>query len=251
MNRSSIYYLVLLLGLPFYSGCSNNTPSLETQNTQSIASNQGISPDVAVEVEQNGCVKSFTKSEDSCGKGSFYSQYGKETHVNHSTKPLTASLVHQLPMVQGSVLEIHENDQKLYFPQYKDQIVILETFGKECVFCTKQGRILNMLKNSSKGKVQLIGLQVEGRMTPKETKKIFKKHGIRHPVVEGEDAEKLQDYLQFKKEWDGILPFILVIKPDGEVVNVHHGVTSLKDLRKDVNNASGIIEKPYKKPYKK
>jgi hypothetical protein len=78
---------------------------------------------------------------------------------------------HKLPTIQGEMIEIEEDGEKLNFLQYSNKIVILEVFGKESMFCTKQGRILNMLKNSSKDKIQLIGLQVEGRMNPKETKK--------------------------------------------------------------------------------
>ncbi len=234
MNKSSIYYLVLLLGLPFYIGCSENTPTLDTTSQKKLA------PEITKEIEQNGCIKSFTISEDSCGKGSFYSHYGKDTKTKEVKENNNSIIHHKLPSVQGEIIEIDENGEDLNFLQYSDKIVLLEVFGKECMFCTKQGRILNMLKNSSKGKIQLIGLQVEGRMNPKETKKIFKKHGIRHPVIEGEDAEKLQDYLQFKKDWDGILPFILIIDKEGKVRNIHHGLTSLKELKKDVLDAQKV-----------
>ena len=185
-----------------------NTPAPTVECTDEITSNCNKAPVQASELKQKKLV----------------TQSGGE--------------VHKLRSIQGKAITIVEQSNGFIFPEYKNKVVILEMFGKKCVHCIKEIPTLNKLRSKYRGKVEIIALQVEDRMSSAESNSLIRRHKIRYPIIAGETATNLQYNIQNTYGWTGILPFTMVIK-NGVTEFTYPGVVRYNEIN---NNIRSIIK---------
>ena len=143
--------------------------------------------------------------------------------------------IHKLKSFQGKSITIIENKNGYIFPQYKNKIVILEMFGKNCSHCIKEIAIMNSLRHKYGKKLEIIAIQVEGKMSPFQAKAFIRRHHITYPIISGETATNLQYNVQSTYGWTGILPFIMVIK-NGVTEFSYRGEVSDRELNSDIKS---------------
>lgn len=147
----------------------------------------------------------------------------------------TGGEVHKLRSIQGKPITIVERSNGFIFPQYKNKIVILEMFGKKCNHCIKEMPTLNRLRSQYRGKVEIIAVQVEERMSAAEAKSLIRRHNIHYPLIAGETATNLQYNIQNTYGWTGILPFTMIIK-NGVTEFIYPGAVSYNEINSDLRS---------------
>ena len=143
--------------------------------------------------------------------------------------------IHKLKSFQGQPITIIERKNGYIFPQFKNKIVILEMFGKNCSDCIKEIPIMNSLRHRYGNKLEIIAVQVEGKMSPFQAKAFIRRHHIKYPVISGETATNLQYNVQNTYGWTGVLPFIMVIK-NGVTEFSYRGEVSNRELNNDIKS---------------
>ncbi len=143
--------------------------------------------------------------------------------------------IHKLKSFQGKEITIIEKNNGYTFPQFENKVVILEMFGKKCSHCIKEIPILNRLRRKYAGRLEIIAIQVEGKMSPFQAKAFIRRHHINYPVISGETATNLQYNVQNTYGWTGVLPFIMIIK-DGLTEFSHKGEVSSRELKNEIKS---------------
>jgi len=143
--------------------------------------------------------------------------------------------VHKLRSIQGQNITIIERKTGFIFPQYKNKVVILELFGKNCSHCIKEIPVMRRLHQKYRNKLEIIAVQVEDRMTPSERRRLLHGHRIKYPIIPGDDATNLQYNIQKTYGWTGILPYTLVIK-NGVTEFNYGGEVSYQEIHKDIRS---------------
>jgi thiol-disulfide isomerase/thioredoxin len=143
--------------------------------------------------------------------------------------------VHQLRSIQGKKITIIERPTGYLFPQFKNKIVILEMFGHNCSHCIKEMATLNRLRRKYRHNLEIVALQVEGRMSKNQANRLIRRHQIHYPIIPGQTATELQYQVQTTYGWTGILPFIMVIK-DGVTEFTYRGEVNYNRIDKDIRS---------------
>ncbi len=143
--------------------------------------------------------------------------------------------IHKLKSFQGQPITIIEKKTGYLFPQFKNKIVILEMFGKNCSHCIKEIPIINSLRRRYGNRLEIVAIQVEGKMSPFQAKAFIRRHHIKYPIISGETATNLQYNIQNTYGWTGVLPFIMVIK-NGVTEFSYKGEVSSRELNRDIKS---------------
>jgi len=143
--------------------------------------------------------------------------------------------VHRLRSIQGKNITIIERPTGYLFPQFKNKIVILEMFGKNCSHCIKEMPVMNKLRRKYRHNLEIVALQVEGRMSKRQANRLLRRHRIHYPIIPGQTATELQYQVQTTYGWTGILPFIMVIK-DGVTEFTYRGEVNYNRINKDIRS---------------
>ena len=143
--------------------------------------------------------------------------------------------VHKLRSIQGKNITIVEQPNGFIFPQYKNKIIVLEMFGKNCPHCIKEIPTLNKIRGKYRGKIEIIAVQVEDRMSTSEANRLIRRHKIHYPIVPGESATNLQYNIQNTYGWTGILPFTMIIK-NGVTEFTYPGTITYNEIRSDIHS---------------
>jgi len=147
----------------------------------------------------------------------------------------TGEEVHKLKSIQGQKITIVEKPTGYLFPEFKNKIIILEMFGKNCSHCIKEMPIMNKLRRRYPNHLEIIALQVEGKMSTLQANALIRRHKIRYPVISGETATNLQYHVQSTYGWTGILPFIMVIK-NGVTEFTYRGSVTYNEINRDIRS---------------
>ncbi len=147
----------------------------------------------------------------------------------------TGGEIHRLKSIQGQKITIVERSTGYVFPEFKNKIVILEMFGKNCSHCIKEMPIMNRLRRQYKNKLEIVALQVEGKMSPMQANALIRRHKISYPIIAGSTATNLQYHVQNTFGWTGILPFIMVIK-NGVTEFTYRGQVTYNEINADIRS---------------
>jgi len=143
--------------------------------------------------------------------------------------------VHKLRSIQGKSIIVVERKNGFIFPQYKNKVVILQIFGKNCSHCIKEIPIMGKLYRKYRKNLEIVALQVENKMTKREAKRLLQKHHIKYSIVPGDDATNLQYNIQSTYGWTGVLPYTLVIK-NGVTEFTYPGEVAYNEINNDIQS---------------
>lgn len=207
------------------------TPTIQTSNTIEIKTPLAIektTPSISstsqtpyvecTDEVDSGCQKELIKPEELAPQKSL-------TQVNNA--------IHNLKSIQGHKITIEERSTGYFFPEFQNRIVVLEMFGKNCSHCIREMPTMRKLKRRYRNHIEIVALQVEGKMSKREARRLIKRHKITYPIIPGESAKALQFHVQSTFGWTGILPFIMVIK-DGVTEFTYRGEVSYNRINKDI-----------------
>ena len=143
--------------------------------------------------------------------------------------------VHKLRSIQGKKIIVVENKNGFIFPQYKNRVVILQMFGKNCSHCIKEIPIMSKLYRKYRRNIEIIAVQVENKMTKREANRLIQRHHIKYPIIPGDDATNLQYNIQSTYGWTGVLPYTLLIK-NGVTEFTYPGEVTYNEINGDIQS---------------
>jgi thiol-disulfide isomerase/thioredoxin len=147
----------------------------------------------------------------------------------------TGGEVHRLQSIQGQKVTIVERPTGYVFPEFRNKVVILEMFGKNCSHCIKEMPIMNKLRRQYQNNLEIVVLQVEGKMSPMQANALIRRHKISYPIISGDTATNLQYHVQSTYGWTGVLPFIMVIK-NGVTQFTYRGSVTYNEINNDIRS---------------
>ncbi len=226
MNRKTVVYTATLLTLAILNtGCVEKYFNSE-KRVKNIETVESL-PNITTEASNAECVDEIKPQKNNCDRGIIPAKEVNDIPEQGET--------YKLKSIRGKTIHIVKGSKGYSFPEYKSKIVLLEMFGKDCPHCINQLPIIKQIRNRYRGKLEVIAIQSQDRMSKFIASSYINSHKIRYPIIEGEDAINLQRDIQETFGWTGILPYILIIK-NGIVTYIHdRGESSYKELKKDID----------------
>jgi len=229
--QTSIFTIVLLTNTGcFFGYFENPLVPIEkpTQNrTFTETSATPVSVSFSTPTPRVECTNDITSN---CNKAPI-----QPTELRPKMQTSSGGEVHKLRSIQGKRITIVEHSNGFIFPEYKNKVIVLEMFGKKCPHCIKEMPTLNKLRSKYRGKLEVIAVQVEDRMSSSEANSLIRRHKIHYPIIAGETATNLQYNIQNTYGWTGILPFTMVIK-NGVTEFTYPGEVSYKELNSNIHS---------------
>lgn len=144
--------------------------------------------------------------------------------------------MHQLYTVKDQTIFIQERSNGFVFPQFENKIVLLQIFGKECEYCFEEMPFIQHMSNIYAGRIQIVALQAQNKMTQSESNRILQNFKIHYPVIDRDEGQGLLKFISRTYGWNGVLPYFLLVK-NGVTeysfsgrVNKQEFETAIKDL---------------------
>jgi len=231
MNRKRFISIVMLFAFAilntgciqkyFYSDNKTVEKKIEDKKTTEV-----LTTNIDSEIPSTECVDEIKPEKNNCDRGAISKEELKHTPQKGE--------VHTLKSIRGKVIHIEKQPKGYRFPEYIGKIIILEMFGKDCPHCLNEIPIIKKIRNRYKGKLEVIAIQSQDRMSKFTARNYINRYKIRYPIIEGEDATNLQYSIQETFGWTGILPYILILK-NGVVEYIYSGEVSYGDLQRDID----------------
>lgn len=137
----------------------------------------------------------------------------------------------------GKTLHVTGGENGLTFDEYKGKIVFLEFFGHRCPPCLQMiGRYVK-LKEKYKDKIAIVAIEVQG-LDDAQLKSFSKEKGINYTTVSQEKTGEFVSYIQVRTEWQGGIPFLLLLDKDNLLQYKHSGAFPYDVLEKMVTELS-------------
>ena len=147
--------------------------------------------------------------------------------------PISTFSYHKFQTVQGPKLTVGESHTGFMFPDFKGKIILLEVFGQDCPHCFKELPTINNLFAKYRQRLQVVALQVQEPMSKGKANSLIREFNINYPIIDRKEANNLMYGLKENYEWNGILPFILLIK-DGVTQEVFRGEKSQERIERAI-----------------
>jgi len=147
-----------------------------------------------------------------------------------------------LPTLDGKKIHVKGTDNGLEFKEFKGKVVFLEFWGTHCPPCLIS--IPNYIKLQQKYRDKLAIVAIEVQDTPKEQLKQFvEAKGINYNVIPYRDALEFVNYIGKRAQWQGSIPFLLILDKAGNVVTMQVGLLNEKALDGIVQELSKLSTK--------
>ena len=233
LTQISILTAILFLNTGCVFGLFEDKPKVQpTQSTKKVTPVTAISsvPTPSPMIIAPECSDDLN-SPSACHKNPIHTKELKPKQV--VTK--IGGEIHKLQSIQGKKITIIERPTGYVFPEFKNKIIILEMFGKNCSHCIKEMPIMNRLRRQYQNNLEIVALQVEGKMSSMQANALLRRHKISYPIISGETATNLQYHVQSTYGWTGILPFIMVIK-NGITEFSYRGSVTYDEINNDIRS---------------
>jgi len=136
-----------------------------------------------------------------------------------------AKNIFELTTVEGDTIHVDEVENGIVFQEHKEKVIFLLFFGYRCPPCLSEIPALKKIAKEKGDKLEIIAMEVQ--RLPKEQLKIFKESKkLNYTVLSGEHTGNLPfiSYIAERAQWTGSIPFLVGIKPSGEVGFVDIGM---------------------------
>jgi len=165
----------------------------------------------------------------------------KKTEPVEATKPVEkyAKNIFELTTIDGKTLHVDEVKNGISFQEHKNKVVFFIFFGYQCPPCIAEIPAINRIVKEKGDKLEVIAMEVQ--QLPEAQLKIFaESKKMNYTVLSGEytDNSKFISYIAERAQWTGAIPFMVGIKPSGEVGMVHVGGIGYEDFKNVFNELS-------------
>lgn len=129
--------------------------------------------------------------------------------------------------IKGTTYTIKGTQAGLDFADFKGKIVFLDFFGHQCPPCLASIDIYKNIQEKYKDDIVVLGVEVQG-LTSEELQGFGKSKEINYRLVSQDEAYNFLNYITVRAEWEGSIPFLLIIDDKGVVQLMHTGMIDEK-----------------------
>ena len=137
----------------------------------------------------------------------------------------------------GKTLHMTGTETGLVFEEFKGKIVFLEFFGHRCPPCLASISHYENLQSKYKDKLAIIAVEVQG-FNDKQLKDFVKEKGINYITISQEKAGDLIPYISARAQWQGGIPFLLILDQKGNVQVAQAGMLPEEALENVIKKLS-------------
>jgi len=132
-------------------------------------------------------------------------------------------------------LHIKETGNGILVKEYQGKIILLNFFGKRCVWCMREIPHLIELQKEYKDQLQVIALHAQDAMTLKERSALEQRFHFNYPIYEYVNNLDFTRYMAARANWKGSLPFSIIFDKHGNAAQIINGYTPKEELEKIID----------------
>lgn len=137
----------------------------------------------------------------------------------------------------GKTIHMTGTTSGLIFEEYKGKIVFLEFFGHRCPPCLKSIEHYKKLQKKYKDRLVIIAVEVQG-LNEQQLKDFVKEKGINYITVPQSKAGNVIQYISYRAQWQGGIPFLIILDKKGTVQLAQPGMLPESGLEKAIEQLS-------------
>jgi thiol-disulfide isomerase/thioredoxin len=142
-----------------------------------------------------------------------------------------------LTTIDGKKINVTGTEGGLIVEEYKGKIVFLEFFGYKCPPCLASIDHYKKLQEKHKEKLVIIAIEVQG-LNNSQLQAFVKEKGINYPTIAQEKADQFVNYISMRAQWEGSIPFLVILDKKGDVQLVQAGMLPEDVLEKTIAELS-------------
>ena len=144
----------------------------------------------------------------------------------------TKSLSFDISDIQGNSYHITSTEEGLDIPSLKGKVVFLAFFGHRCPPCRMEmpGFVEFTKDESYAKKAVILAFEVQG-LDEDGVKNFAKEKGLNYRLVAGSKYPRFIDLVGYRTKWNWGIPFMVVLDPNGKVVNFGNGIVGTEELK--------------------
>ncbi|MEA3492689.1 MAG: TlpA disulfide reductase family protein [Campylobacterota bacterium] len=139
--------------------------------------------------------------------------------------------------VDGKTIHVRGTTNGLIFDEYRGKIIFLEFFGHRCPPCLKSISHYKNLQKKYRDRLAIIAIEVQG-YDDAELKAFVKSRGINYVTISQEKAGNLIPYISARAQWQGSIPFLVILDQKGNVQLVQAGMLPESELENAIKQLS-------------
>ena len=134
--------------------------------------------------------------------------------------------------INGNTYHIVDKKDGLEIDKLKGKIVFLSFFGHRCPPCMMEvPEFINFTNNEKySNKAVILAFEVQG-LRENGLRQFVQYKGINYRVVPGMKYKNFIDYIGYRTGWNFGIPFMVVLDPNGKVVDYGNGIVSEEELK--------------------
>jgi len=133
--------------------------------------------------------------------------------------------------------KVYAKDNTLQIEHMKGKVVFLEFFGLRCPACKELMPNLINIQAKYPNKLKVLGIEVQNNdIAPINAYR--KKYGINYTTFSNYDVGLVVRYIADNADWNGAIPFLVVIDSKGTVQVLQRGIISEETLESYVKKYS-------------
>jgi thiol-disulfide isomerase/thioredoxin len=135
----------------------------------------------------------------------------------------------QITDINGKSYMVTGTKEGLKISGTEGKVVFLEFFGHQCPPCLASVPHLVNLQKKHKDKLAIIGVEVQG-LNEAQLKAFAQSKGINYTVISGQKERLFVSYISQRAQWQGSIPFLLVLDTKGDVQYIQTGMVPESSL---------------------
>jgi len=147
-----------------------------------------------------------------------------------------STLILELKENGAPTLHIKDAINGIVIKEYKGKVVLLNFFGKYCKWCMKEIPHLVELQKKYKGKLQIVAIHAQEKMTSKEKSMLENRFHFNYPIYEYVNNIDFIRYISQRAGWNGGLPFSIIFDKKGSAVQIIPGYAPKDSLEKIIDH---------------
>ncbi len=129
----------------------------------------------------------------------------------------------ELTDINGKHYTVIGTPKGLKISGMEGKVVFLEFFGHKCPPCLKSIPHLIDLQKKHPNDLAIISIEVQG-LDNAQLQAFAKQKGMNYTVISGEQERLFVSYISQRAQWQGSIPFLLVLDKQGDVQFIQAGM---------------------------
>lgn len=151
------------------------------------------------------------------------------TTVINATAPQEAKEEMKITDINDKSYTAYGTQNGIDIKELRGKVVIVDLFGHACPPCIRSIPHLIELQNKYKSELAIIAVEVQG-YDNMELQEFAKDKSINYIVASEENSYSFVKYIQSRAQWDGGIPFLLILDTKGEVQLINTGMLLKSEL---------------------